>query len=80
MPWKVVVDFDKCQSNAVCQGIAPEVFEVRDDGRGFDPVSAENGAGMGLAAMRERTESMGGRFCVWSAPGEGTRVLVEFPS
>ena len=29
---KVVVDFDVCQSNAVCQGIAPEVFEVRDDG------------------------------------------------
>ena len=29
---KVVVDFDTCQSNAVCQGIAPDVFEVRDDG------------------------------------------------
>jgi ferredoxin len=29
---RVVVDFDKCQSNAVCMGIAPEVFEVRDDG------------------------------------------------
>ena len=29
---KVVVDFDLCQSNAVCQGIAPEVFEVREDG------------------------------------------------
>jgi ferredoxin len=31
MAWKVVVDFDKCESNAVCMGIAPEVFEVRDD-------------------------------------------------
>ena len=28
---RVVVDFDKCNSNAVCMGIAPEVFEVRDD-------------------------------------------------
>jgi ferredoxin len=28
---RVVVDFDKCQSNAVCMTIAPEVFEVRDD-------------------------------------------------
>jgi ferredoxin len=28
---KIVVDFDKCTSNAVCMGIAPEVFEVRDD-------------------------------------------------
>jgi ferredoxin len=29
---KVVVDYDECASNAVCMGIAPEVFEVRDDG------------------------------------------------
>jgi ferredoxin len=28
---KVVVDFDKCESNAVCMGLLPEVFEVRDD-------------------------------------------------
>jgi ferredoxin len=28
---KIVVDFDKCKSNAVCMGIAPEIFEVRDD-------------------------------------------------
>jgi ferredoxin len=31
MAWRVVVDFDLCESNAVCMGIAPEVFEVRDD-------------------------------------------------
>ena len=30
-PMKVVVDFDLCESNAVCMGVAPEVFEVRDD-------------------------------------------------
>ncbi len=29
--WKVVVDFDLCESNAVCMGIAPTVFEVRED-------------------------------------------------
>jgi ferredoxin len=29
---RIVVDFDRCNSNAVCMGIAPEVFEVRDDG------------------------------------------------
>jgi ferredoxin len=28
---KVVVDFDLCESNAVCMGIVPSVFEVRDD-------------------------------------------------
>jgi ferredoxin len=31
MGWKVVVDYDKCESNAVCMSLAPEVFEVRDD-------------------------------------------------
>ena len=29
---KVIVDYDLCQSNAVCMGIMPDVFEVRDDG------------------------------------------------
>ncbi|MEZ5383414.1 MAG: ferredoxin [Microthrixaceae bacterium] len=28
---KVIVDYDLCESNAVCMAIAPEVFEVRDD-------------------------------------------------
>ena len=30
-PMRVVVDFDACESNAVCMAVAPEVFEVRDD-------------------------------------------------
>jgi ferredoxin len=30
--YRVDADFDLCESNAVCMGIAPEVFEVRDDG------------------------------------------------
>jgi ferredoxin len=28
---RVVVDFDLCESNALCMGILPEVFEVRED-------------------------------------------------
>ncbi|MCU1455620.1 MAG: subB [Acidimicrobiales bacterium] len=28
---RVVVDYDLCESNAVCVGAAPEVFEVRED-------------------------------------------------
>ena len=28
---RIVVDFDLCESNAVCMQIAPEIFEVRDD-------------------------------------------------
>jgi len=28
---RVVVDYDRCESNAICVGLAPQVFEVRDD-------------------------------------------------
>jgi ferredoxin len=28
---RVVVDYDLCESNALCMGILPQVFEVRDD-------------------------------------------------
>ena len=28
---RVVVNWDLCESNALCMGIAPEVFEVRED-------------------------------------------------
>jgi len=28
---RVKVDYDVCESNAVCVGLVPEVFEVRDD-------------------------------------------------
>ena len=31
MGYRVVVDFDLCESNARCMEAAPEVFEVRDD-------------------------------------------------
>lgn len=29
---KILVDFDKCASNARCMKACPEVFEVREDG------------------------------------------------
>ncbi len=28
---KIVVDYDLCESNAICTQIMPDVFEVRDD-------------------------------------------------
>jgi ferredoxin len=31
MHMKIVVDFDLCESNAICMQIAPDLFEVRDD-------------------------------------------------
>jgi len=29
--FRVVVDHDECEANAVCVGIAPEMFELDDD-------------------------------------------------
>ena len=31
MGYKVVVDFDLCESNAMCEALAPDVFELDDD-------------------------------------------------
>ena len=28
---RVVVDYDRCESNGLCMALAPEVFEIRDD-------------------------------------------------
>ena len=28
---KVIVDYDRCEANAVCMQICPEVFELRED-------------------------------------------------
>jgi len=53
------------------------VIEVADDGRGFDAVSTR--AGVGLSAMRERVEGLGGGIEVSSRPGEGTMVVVKVP-
>jgi ligand-binding sensor domain-containing protein/signal transduction histidine kinase len=54
---------------------------VLDNGCGFDPAEALVAAGehFGLVGMRERTERLGGRFDIRSAPGAGTELLVEVP-
>ena len=54
---KVVVDFDKCDSNGVCCGIAPEVFELDD--QNFLVIKQEN-PGEELRGMMEE--------CVRSCP------------
>jgi signal transduction histidine kinase len=53
------------------------LFDVRDDGEGFDV--AANGAGAGLTNMRDRIEAVGGRLTVASAPGDGTLVSGSVP-
>ena len=51
--------------------------EVRDDGIGFDPQSAEaRSRHLGLTSMEERARELGGRLEIRSAPGSGTTVLL----
>lgn len=56
-------------------------LEVRDDGRGFDPVAAEHGADvrLGLVSMRERADRLRGRLDVTATPGRGSLVRLEVP-
>jgi signal transduction histidine kinase len=51
---------------------------VLDDGVGFD-VHDGFGKGLGLISMRERLDAFDGTVDIQSAPGAGTRVLVEVP-
>ena len=53
------------------------VFEVRDDGLGFEP--GANGDGIGLVSMRDRIGAVGGRLEIRSARGAGTSVRGTVP-
>lgn len=58
------------------------IIEVRDEGRGFDPLAMEaksEQGGFGLFSVKERMQAMGGRLDVKSRPGEGTRITMSLP-
>ncbi len=52
-------------------------FEVRDDGRGFDPAQVD--AGTGIQGMQDRLDATGGSLQIESAPGTGTAVTGVVP-
>jgi PAS domain S-box-containing protein len=54
-------------------------LKICDDGVGFDVENAKLAAGLGLISMRERIHLIGGRFEIWSNPGEGTKITVRAP-
>jgi two-component system NarL family sensor kinase len=51
---------------------------IRDDGRGFDPMTGSDGR-YGLLGMRERAKLLGGRLRVESRPDQGTKVSLDVP-
>jgi signal transduction histidine kinase len=57
---------------------------VSDDGCGFPTTSThtpllEDNQHFGLRMMRERIERLGGRWQLWSRPGQGTTIQICFP-
>jgi len=55
---------------------------VKDDGRGFDlnaVLRRKGSRGLGLGAMRERLNGLGGQITIDSAPGHGTEVRIVIP-
>ncbi len=56
------------------------VITISDAGPGFDLAQLKQSTErLGLVGMRERIESLGGRFSIDSAPGQGTRVTASLP-
>jgi signal transduction histidine kinase len=53
------------------------LFEVADDGAGFEP--SRNGDGAGLTNMRDRLGAVGGTLRVESGAGRGTRIEGAVP-
>jgi signal transduction histidine kinase len=53
------------------------VFEVVDDGVGFDPAAAERGSG--LQGIADRLAALGGTLDVRSAPGHGATLVGSIP-
>jgi signal transduction histidine kinase len=58
-------------------------LEVRDNGQGFEvpesPAEFAPGGHFGLLGLHERADLIEARLEIYSAPGEGTRVLVTLP-
>jgi signal transduction histidine kinase len=54
-------------------------LQVEDNGRGFTPGVGSGPGHYGIRGMRERAGEIDAAFVLESAPGKGTRVLVEAP-
>jgi len=55
------------------------IFQIVDNGTGFDPESAKAGKSLGLIGMQERALLLGGEFKTEGKPGAGTTVTLTLP-
>lgn len=66
------------RANCDQQGL---MFEIGDDGIGFDPEAAARQAGhYGLLGLRERARLLRGQLDIVSAPGQGTTLRLRLPA
>jgi ligand-binding sensor domain-containing protein/signal transduction histidine kinase len=54
-------------------------MQISDDGVGFEPGQNGMAGGFGIPGMQERAKKIGGNLMIESAPGKGTRIIVEVP-
>jgi two-component sensor histidine kinase len=54
------------------------IFEVADDGKGYDLSAASQGPGAGVTIVRQFASRLNALVEQYSAPGEGTRVRLNF--
>lgn len=71
----------KCTHVNVMVNFGTEIItlEVADNGQGFDPEMLKNQKSLGVFGMKERIESIGGKFEIESTKGKGTKVILEMP-
>ncbi len=55
------------------------ILEIRDNGRGFDPLGSFPGH-LGLLSMQERIKNLGRVLSIESTPGQGTTIRARVPA
>jgi PAS domain S-box-containing protein len=55
------------------------IFQVRDNGRGFDPEEAKARKSLGLVGMQERALLLNGELKIEGVPGAGTTMTLRIP-
>ena len=55
------------------------IFQVSDNGTGFDPEVAKAGKSLGLVGMQERALLLNGEFKTEGVPGSGTTMTLTIP-
>jgi signal transduction histidine kinase len=74
-----IVKHSACSEVAIALAVEDSVLrlDVRDNGKGFDPLAPVDGHG--LASLRSRASALGGTMTVVSAPGAGTAITLVLP-